>query len=78
MPLVPVNLLSEYSSEYFHRTREESVGKSLKQYMAEEGGEEAWIEALPAAVKLGQLLKANGGPFLNGKTRRFCLSSFGA
>ncbi|PVH71792.1 hypothetical protein DL98DRAFT_520881 [Cadophora sp. DSE1049] len=68
LPRVPVNLLNERSSEYFHRTREEVVGKPLAQFMKEEGGEEAWVEALPAIKSLGELAKRNGGPYVLGKT----------
>ncbi|KAK0112609.1 hypothetical protein ONS95_014352 [Cadophora gregata] len=69
LPRVPVNLLNPRSSEYFHRTREEDVGKPLAQFMKEEGGEEAWVEALPAIKSLGELVKKEGGPYLLGKTR---------
>ncbi|KAH7309250.1 hypothetical protein BKA65DRAFT_519492 [Rhexocercosporidium sp. MPI-PUGE-AT-0058] len=68
LPRVPVNLLNECSSEYFHRTREAFIGKPLTQYMKEEGGEEAWVEALPAIKALGELVKKNGGPYVMGKT----------
>ncbi|KAK0124742.1 hypothetical protein ONS96_008624 [Cadophora gregata f. sp. sojae] len=68
LPRVPVNLLNPRSSEYFHRTREEDVGKPLAQFMKEEGGEEAWVEALPAIKSLGELVKKEGGPYLLGKT----------
>lgn len=71
LPRVPVNLLNERSSEYFHRTREQGIGKPLTQFMKEEGGEEAWVEALPAIKALGELVKKNGGPYVMGKTRRF-------
>ncbi|KAL2066015.1 hypothetical protein VTL71DRAFT_2086 [Oculimacula yallundae] len=67
-PRVPINLLSERSSEYFHRTREQQLGKPLAQFMEEEGGEEAWIAALPAIKELGELVKRNGGPYVLGKT----------
>ncbi|XMA10847.1 hypothetical protein WAI453_003638 [Rhynchosporium graminicola] len=67
-PRVPINLLGERCSEYFHRTREEKLGNSLVQFAKEEGGEEAWVEALPAVKELGVLLKRNGGPFVLGKT----------
>ncbi|KAH9213322.1 putative glutathione S-transferase [Leptodontidium sp. 2 PMI_412] len=68
LPRVPVNLLNERSSEYFHRTREQGIGKPLTQFMKEEGGEEAWVEALPAIKALGELVKKNGGPYVMGKT----------
>ncbi len=70
MPKVPVNLLNPPSSEYFHRTREENVGKPLSVYAKEKGGEKAWIAALPAINTLAEVVKKNGGPFVMGKTRK--------
>jgi hypothetical protein len=72
-PLVPVNLLNERSSEFFHRTREEDIGKPLAQWMREKGGEEAWIGALSGIKMLGDVVKANGGPFVMGKTRKLAV-----
>lgn len=74
MPKVPVNLLNQSSSEYFYRTREEDVGKPLSVYAKENGGEEAWIEALPAINALAEVVKKNGGPFVMGKTRKLIYS----
>lgn len=66
LPHVPYNLLNEPSKEYFIRTREEDIGKPLKQFAQESGGEEAWIQALPALKELGDLLRKHDGPFLLG------------
>jgi hypothetical protein len=67
MPRVP-NILSERSTEYFERTRAESLGKSLQEYARADGGEKAWIKALPGLKALGDLIKQEGGPYLTGKT----------
>jgi hypothetical protein len=74
LPLVPTNLLNDVSSEYFYRTREEQIGKSLTQFKKDQGGEECWIEALPGIKALGDMVKRNGGPFVMGKTREFALT----
>lgn len=63
------NLLPERSKEYFGRTREKRFGKPILQLAKENGGEEAWLEALPGIKELAELLKANGGPFMMGKSR---------
>lgn len=75
LPRVPVNLLNDVSSEFFHRTREAELKKSLARYKEEEGGEECWMEALPAIKELGEVLKRNEGPFVMGKTGEFWVSS---
>ena len=69
MPLVP-NLLSERSTEYFERTRAALVGKPLQEYAQTNGGEKAWIEALPGIKSIGELIKKEGGPFVMGETRK--------
>jgi len=69
MPKVPGALLNPPSAEYFERTRAETFGCSLAQLAKEKGGEEAWIEALPAFHELGDVIKAKGGPFVMGETR---------
>lgn len=74
LPKVPANLLPERSREYFVRTREKRWGKPLAQVQAEHGGEEAWIEAMPGIKALGEVVKANGGPFVMGDTRGFSIS----
>ncbi|TVY31332.1 Glutathione S-transferase-like protein [Lachnellula subtilissima] len=67
-PAVPANLLNPSSKEYFERTRHERLGKPLAQLAQESGGEEAWMAAMPEMKELGALLKAEGGPFVMGKT----------
>lgn len=69
MPLIPSNLLNPSSAEYFSRTREERLGKSLVDFKAEGAGEECWIAALPGMKALEELLGREGGPYLLGKTR---------
>lgn len=71
IPGVYTNVVSEPSKEYFGRTRGERVGKPLHQFAKENGGEEAWMEALPGIKALGVLLKENGGPFVTGDTREW-------
>lgn len=67
MPKVPLNLLNETSKSYFEKTRAERFGKPLSQLAADEGGEEAWLAALPSIKALGELYKKNDGPFVLGK-----------
>ncbi|TVY36989.1 Glutathione S-transferase-like protein [Lachnellula occidentalis] len=67
-PAVPTNLLNPASKEFFERTRAERLGKPLAQIAQESGGEEAWMAALPGIKELGALVKAEGGPFVMGKT----------
>ena len=70
IPLVPRRLLNTASVEYFERTRKERIGMSLAQWEKEQGGDEAWEKATPAIKEVGDMLRANGGPFLLGKTGR--------
>lgn len=67
LPQVPDNLLNSPSKDFFYQTREESLGKSLPQFHREQGGEEAWIEALPGIKSLGLILQRNKGPFVLGE-----------
>lgn len=71
VPLVARNLLRPSSKEYFDRTRAEEIRKSEE---AEDGGEEAWIESLPAIKAFGPLLEKEGGPFIMGETCKFSLN----
>ncbi|KAF8854070.1 putative glutathione S-transferase [Acephala macrosclerotiorum] len=75
MPLQGIRMLGVYenvlpprSKEYFGRTREARVGKPLLQLKKETDVEEAWMEALPGIKALGEMLKKNGGPFVEGDT----------
>jgi hypothetical protein len=70
LPKIPGALLNPPSAEYYERTRAEMFGCSLAQMAKEKGGEEAWIEALPAFHELGDVIKAKGGPFVMGETRK--------
>jgi len=67
MPKVPAKLLNDRSAEYFTRTRAERFGKSLTEIAQEQGGEEAWMEALPPIKELGQVLARHEGPFVLGE-----------
>lgn len=67
-PRVPRYLLNPSSVEYFERTRAADLGMSLSQFEKEKGGDSAWKAAEPKWKELGDLLKAEGGPFFMGKT----------
>jgi len=66
LPLVSKNLLNPSSKEYFDRTRSEDLGQSLEAFQKEQGGEEAWIDALPGLKAFGELLGKEEGPFIKG------------
>ena len=68
LPRVPRNILREPSAEYFERTREERLGMPLAQLEKELGGNKGWEEATPYLKETGDILRAEGGPFLLGKT----------
>lgn len=70
LPRVPRFALNPRSAEYFERTREAAFGMTLSQLEKEKGGESAWKAAEPKWKELGNLLKAEGGPFFMGKTGR--------
>ena len=74
MPSV-LNILPDRSAEYFERTRSKTVGKPLQEYAKSDGGEEAWIAALPRLKELGELIKKEGGPYVMGKDGE-CLRLF--
>jgi hypothetical protein len=67
---VPRNLLSPRSAEYFSRTRQQRYNMPLEQLEKELGTEERWIEAKPIAEELGAILKASGGPYYKGSSRK--------
>lgn len=71
LPQIPRTLLNAASAEYFERTREVRFGMPLSQLEKEEGGDKAWEKAEPLFKELGDWLRANGGPFLLGKTGKF-------
>jgi hypothetical protein len=67
---VPRNLLLPRSAEYFSRTRHQRHNMPLEQLEKELGTEERWVEAKPIAVELGAILKASGGPYYKGSSRK--------
>jgi hypothetical protein len=67
---VPRNLLLPRSAEYFSRTRHQRYNMSLEQLEKELGTEERWVEAKPIAEELGAILKASGGPYYKGSSRK--------
>ncbi|KAF2665090.1 hypothetical protein BT63DRAFT_429035 [Microthyrium microscopicum] len=71
MTQVPDHFLLPRSKEYFIRTREESLGKTLTQAREEDGGDTAWAKSRPAWEDYATLLKAKGGPFLLGSTASY-------
>lgn len=73
MPLLPTNLLNDHSRTYFEETRKERIGMPLSEYGQKEGGEKCWENAEPVARELGNLLKSNGGPFIDGNMRKLCI-----
>lgn len=68
---VPEKLLNPPSAEYFSTTREKRYGKPLAQLKKEQGGEEAWIAALPELKRLANMI---GNPF-NGQEGPFCMGA---
>jgi hypothetical protein len=67
---VPRNLLLPRSAEYFSRTRQQRYNMPLEQLEKELGTEERWVEAKPIAEELGAILKASGGPYYKGSSRK--------
>ena len=70
MAPIPRNLLNAASIEYFERTREVRFGMPLQQFEKEQGGDKAWEKAASTFKEVGDILRANGGPFVLGKTGR--------
>jgi hypothetical protein len=64
------NLLLPRSAEYFSRTRSQRYNMPLDQLEKELGTEERWVEAKPIAEELGAILKASGGPYYKGFSRK--------
>jgi len=73
LPLTPRNLLRAPSAEYFEKTREALFGMPLAQLEKEQGGNNAWKGAEAPFKDVGELLKAESGPFLTGKTGRILI-----
>ena len=67
---VPRNLLLPRSAEYFSRARQQRYNMPLEQLEKKFGTEERWVEAKPIAEELGAILKASGGPYYNGSSRK--------
>jgi len=66
VPLVPKTFLNPRSAEYFTKSREEGLGKTLDEFAL--GGEKGFEEVKPYVKELGEWYGENGdGPFLLGK-----------
>ncbi|CAF9916288.1 MAG: hypothetical protein HETSPECPRED_002814 [Heterodermia speciosa] len=68
MPKVPNGLLNPPSAEYFERTRAERFGKTLSDLGTDSDEEKAWAQVESPLKEMGEILKAEGGPFALGKT----------
>ncbi|KAL8790229.1 MAG: hypothetical protein Q9195_006452 [Heterodermia aff. obscurata] len=68
MPKVPMAVLNPPSAEYFERTRAKRFGKTLSELGKDSDEETAWAQVEPALKEMGDILKAEGGPFALGKT----------
>ena len=68
MPKVPTRLLNPLSAEYFERTRAKRFGKTLSEVGRDSDEEKAWAQVEPPLKEMGDILKAEGGPFALGKT----------
>ena len=71
MPQIPPKLLNEESAVYFEETRHKRFGMPLSQLGKEKGGEKAWAAAKEPLEALAKAVKANGGPFVLGKERKY-------
>jgi hypothetical protein len=74
--MVPPNLLTEKSAEYFHRTRKEMLGKSLEEVAKEQDVEKCWKEIEQPAKEVGDLLRKHDGPYFLGKTGEFSVQKW--
>ncbi|TGO86596.1 hypothetical protein BPOR_0291g00150 [Botrytis porri] len=68
LPLLAKGLLNDASRAYFEETRKERVGMDIYEYGEKEGKEKCWEDVEPVVCGLGKLLKAKGGPFIEGET----------
>ncbi|KAH6689779.1 hypothetical protein F5X68DRAFT_204266 [Plectosphaerella plurivora] len=71
LPQVPKVILSDYSAEYFQRTRAEHFGMPLDEWSAKEGGEDgekAWERSKPGFALVAEALREKEGPFYLGQT----------
>ena len=71
MPKVPTGLLNPPSAEYFERTRAKRFGKTLSEVGRDSDEEKAWAQVEPPLKEMGDILKAEGGPFALGKTASY-------
>lgn len=69
-PKVAQSVLNPPSQEYFNKKRSESIGMSLTEY-EKLGGDKAWEEAKTPIMNFAELIKAQGGPYVLGKTRKW-------
>ncbi|KAL8747481.1 MAG: hypothetical protein Q9190_000648 [Brigantiaea leucoxantha] len=67
---VPEALLNETSSEYFQRREHKRFGVPLEEVERTTDEGKAWEDATPILKECGCLLKAHGGPFFLGTTRK--------
>ena len=65
------DVLSERSADYWREKAEAKFGMPLATLQEQNAGEKAWEKVVPTIKEIGDLLKAEGGPFLMGKTGRF-------
>ena len=68
--LVPKNILSPVSADYYNSSRQAMFGMSLDEVLKTKGGESAWEAGEHEAKGLIDMLKRESGPFLMGKTRK--------
>jgi len=66
VPLVPKVFLNPASQAYFIPTREKAVGMGLEEFA--KGADEGIQKASPFIRELGEMLRENEGPFLQGNT----------
>ncbi|VUC37989.1 unnamed protein product [Clonostachys rosea] len=64
---VPKVYLSEISKEYFHKTRSERLGMSLKQFEEENPKSLVFEKLSPVFGELNDLVRKNQGPFILGE-----------
>ena len=69
-PKVARSVLNPPSQEYFNKTRAESVGMPLTEF-EKLGGDKAWEEAKMPILNFAELIRAQGGPYVLGKTRKW-------
>lgn len=68
LPKIPKNILNPPSAEYVERTRADNSKEARSELESDPGGEKTWAQVQQTLKELGDILKANGGPFALGKT----------